>query len=394
MTGEQWMRGTVKTVFILCYIAFMAASIRHVATFFNGFEPNNDNTVGSYALAGAFDITALVTTIGVMFFRKSMPTWVLVIVWAFILAIAGYSFFLNWEYASHYQDMSMLMQPTGATTPVYDAHGALHYVPTMQLNTGLIWVNPILASGFTIFSLVYSVVAEFFGTKPPTIDELATKLADMEARSPLVEQMNQLAAKNKKPSVLARAKDAAKELKEVVDTFGKSEQQTPSLEAQIEPQTNTKEARITGPLSGVSGEYRQEFHTDEIAVIQPANRSVSAGVSGASNASYLPAFQPGQIDVIAAIEMLSKYYPKIVAWRSIHGKSVPIKQVIEVSGIHHRTVYALVHRGVLTKVNRAPDKVLLTSVIEWLINEVSKGANTAQKADLISLLSVPLEQAR
>src|SRR5215469_4139597 len=150
--AAKWVRGLVKTIFVLCYIAFMWASIHHVAAFFNDFEADSSTSWGSYLLAGAFDITALVTTIGVMFFRKSMPTWVFWIVWVFIVGIAVYSFIVNWEYASHYQSMELAMQPTGETTPVYDAQGMLHYVPVMHINTSLLWMNPILSSGFTIFS--------------------------------------------------------------------------------------------------------------------------------------------------------------------------------------------------------------------------------------------------
>lgn len=111
--NTSWIRAGVRIVFILCFIAFMWASIHHVATFFNNFEQNDDNMFGSYLLAGAFDITALVTTIAVMFFRKSMPLPVFIGVWGFIIAITGYSTFINWEYASHYQNMALIMQATG-----------------------------------------------------------------------------------------------------------------------------------------------------------------------------------------------------------------------------------------------------------------------------------------
>ncbi len=216
-TGAKWVRGLVKTIFIACYVAFMWASIHHVATYFTDFEQNSGNTVGSYALAGAFDITALVTTIGVMFFRKSMPTWVLVIVWAFILAIAAYSFVINWEYASHYQNLDLILQPTGATTPVYDAHGAVQYVPVMQANTSLIWINPILASGFTMFSLVYSVIAEFFGTRLPTANELLARKQYLEETSGLLDEIKTLEQKSKKPSLIQRTKAVAKEVKEAAN---------------------------------------------------------------------------------------------------------------------------------------------------------------------------------
>lgn len=215
-TRGEIVRGIVKTVFVLCYIAFMWASIHHVAVYFNNFEQGSGDLAGSYALAGAFDITALVTTIGVMFFRKSMPTWVLWIVWVFILAIAGYSFFINWEYASHYQNMDLILQPTGETTPVYDAQGALHYVPVMRANTSLLWVNPILASGFTIFSLIYSIIAEFFGTKPPTAEELLAKKTYLEETSDLLSAIEKLEGQreSKKSSWVQRAKEMAKEVKD------------------------------------------------------------------------------------------------------------------------------------------------------------------------------------
>ncbi len=216
-TGAKWVRGLVKTIFVLCYVAFMWASIHHIATYFTDFEQNSGNTVGSYALAGAFDITALVTTIGVMFFRKSMPTWVLVIVWAFILAIAAYSFVINWEYASHYQNLDLILQPTGATTPVYDAHGVLQYVPVMRANTSLMWVNPILASGFTIFSLVYSVIAEFFGTRLPTANELLARKQYLEETGSLLEEIKALEETHKKPSLIQRTKAVAREVKEAAN---------------------------------------------------------------------------------------------------------------------------------------------------------------------------------
>jgi len=137
--GATFVRGLVKAVFIGCYAAFMWASIHHVAAFFDNFEQNgSSDTLGSYLLAGAIDITALVTTIGVMFFRKSMPRTIQGIVWVFIIGLAIYSFFINWEYASHFQNSELILQPTGQTTPVYEAQGNVQYVPVMVANTWLL----------------------------------------------------------------------------------------------------------------------------------------------------------------------------------------------------------------------------------------------------------------
>jgi hypothetical protein len=228
------IRGLVKTVFIGCYIAFMWASIHHIAAFYNNYEENSGNLIGSYMLAGAIDITALVTTIGVMFFRKSMPAWVFWIVWTFIIAIAVYSFCINWEYASHYQNMDLIMQPTGETTPVYDANGMLHYVPVMQVNTSLLWVNPILASGFTIFSLIYSVIAEFFGTKAETLEELQAKKQYLEETAELLNEIKQLEEKNKGTSLIDRLKKSALEVKSAVKEVVQSESIDDEEEQSIE----------------------------------------------------------------------------------------------------------------------------------------------------------------
>lgn len=232
------IRGLVKFVFIACYAAFMWASIHHVATYFDNFEQNGvSNLFGSYLLAGAFDVTALVTTIGVMFFRKSMPRYVQWIVWCFIIAIAGYSFFINWEYAAHFQNADLVLQATGVMTPLFDMQGRLHYVPQMRANTALLVVNPLLASGFTLFSLIYSIVAEFFGTKAPTIEELRAKQTYLEETATVLESIKQLEGKGKGKSLIQLAKEKAmegkaawKEVTKSEETEGQSEQNTDELE--------------------------------------------------------------------------------------------------------------------------------------------------------------------
>ena len=227
MDKAKFVGGLVKAVFILCYAAFMVASIRHVAVFFNSFEPNGDNIYGSYALAGSFDLTALVVTIGVMFFRRSMPPWVFWVVWAFIAGIALYSYVINLEYASHFQSMDLLMQPTGETTPVLDASGNVHYIPVMRINTELEWINPFLASGFTIFSLIYSVIAEFFGAKAPTAQELMARKKYLEETATVKADIKALEEETKGPSLIQQAKQKAMELREVVGEVTKKDPDAP-----------------------------------------------------------------------------------------------------------------------------------------------------------------------
>lgn len=371
---DRFVKGLVKTVFILCYIAFMAASIRHVAVFFNGFEPNNDNVFGSYALAGAFDITALVSTIGVMFFRKSMPTWVFVIVWIFIGAIAAYSYVINLEYTSHYQDVSMLMQPTGQLTPVLDAHGNVHYEPVMKLNTTLEWINPFLASGFTIFALVYSVIAEFFGTKAPTVDELRAQKQYLEDTVTLHADIEALKKQNKKPGVVERvtntAKDVVKAGQEIAQAVSKKNDKAAFNDPDTEPLTSSSE----NVEDTIEADLEEDFDTGEREALQRSLHEVSKAVSEVPNAPLPTGLEDG---LDAAFNELEKHYPKIVAWRSLRAKSVTLKAISEVTGKHHKTVQSAALKGTLERINRYPDRVLLTSVLTWLLREVSETSKTA-----------------
>jgi len=247
----KFIRGLVKFVFIGCYAAFMWASIHHVATYFNNFEQNGSgNVFGSYLLAGAFDVTALVTTIGVMFFRKSMPGYIQWVVWAFIIAIAIYSFFINWEYAARYQSADLVLQPIGETTPVFDAQGNLHYVMVMKANTSLLFVNPLLASGFTIFSLIYSVVAEFFGTKPPTADELLKRKHYLEETAGVLQEIKQLEEKNKGKGLIAALKEKAIEGKTAWKEVTKSEEEAEETDGEEDRNAEETEAASSEEIGG------------------------------------------------------------------------------------------------------------------------------------------------
>lgn len=258
---EKFIRGIVKFVFILCYIAFMWASIHKVAYFFSNFESDSGNTWGSYSLAGAFDITALITTIGLMFFRKSMPTKVQVGIGAFIVVIALFSYVVNWEYDAHFQSTALTLQATGKTIAIFDSQHVVQYVPEMQINTTLMNINPFLASGFTIFSLIYSVIAEFFGTKPPTLEELQERKKFLAERSGILQEIKQLenTGNNTEKGVIQQIGDnlAQRVLDKVkpntppitpqqkVVTITEIEEQQPQQDTEV---TTTIKTRTTQPL--------------------------------------------------------------------------------------------------------------------------------------------------
>lgn len=201
--NEMWSKVfqvIIRLVFLFAYGAFLWASIHHVATFFHNFEPSGTDWSGSYALAISIDATAVVLTIGVMFFRKNMPWYAQCFVWFFIVALTAFSWLVNWEYAQKYQ--------------------------SYELTTDKFWlmVNPILASSFAFLNLAYSLVAEFFNTRTETAAELEAKLALLEEKEAVQKKLDEYRERNKKPSAIQRAKSAILEVKEAANEVLKTEE--------------------------------------------------------------------------------------------------------------------------------------------------------------------------
>jgi len=189
MSWEGIFRMFIRIVFLFAYGAFLYASIRHVATFFHNFEPDATDWNSSYTLAISIDLTALVLTVGVMFFRTSMPGLALFVIWFFIVALTAFSWLVNWEYAMRYQS-------TDLTTD-----------PLLKL------LNPILASSFAFLNLAYSVVAEFFNTRKHTAEDLANEADRLEALATEQSRLDTIKASRKKPGAIQRAKELALEAK-------------------------------------------------------------------------------------------------------------------------------------------------------------------------------------
>jgi hypothetical protein len=213
VTKETIFRNCIRSVFLFAYGAFLWASIHHIATFFHNFEPEGSGWMGSYTLAISIDVTALVLTIGVMFFRKNMPGFAFGLVWFFIIALTAFSWLVNWEYAQRYQSANL-------TT-----------------NVILETINPVLASSFAFLNLAYSLVAEFFSTKKQTAEELAQEADRLEAMTEQQSRLDAAKARMKKPSVIQRAKELAIEAKAAAqEVKGLCEQAAPALSQEPLPE--------------------------------------------------------------------------------------------------------------------------------------------------------------
>jgi hypothetical protein len=255
---QTFFRGAIRVVFLFAFIAFLSASISHVAVFFNDFEADKGNWIEPYMLAISIDLTALVLTVGVMFFRKGMPWYAVLITWVFIFALTTFSWIVNWEYASTYQGN------------------------TLHVNGLLSQLNPVLASSFAFFNLVYSFVSEFFNAKVKTSDELKAELDRLEALEEIQNRIKDYRERTRKPGLIQRAKGVAIEaktaVKEVLEGSAEavaSESKTSISEEVTEEVQTSPEMEMTPPpevepLREVTEEMNlQENGTDEEVTTDP-----------------------------------------------------------------------------------------------------------------------------
>ena len=234
-TKEQWFSGLIRCVFIFAFGAFLWASIHHVATFYHNFEPADSDWTGSYALAISVDATALVLTIGVMFFGRNMPKHAKCFVWFFIFALTALSWVVNWQYARRYQAMDLTQD-------------------SFWLN-----INPILASSFAFLNLAYSVIGEFFNTRVKTAEELQKELDALNARADLEKQLRERKSELRGPGLIERAKNVAIEAKQAVKEVTAKEEKVEESPAKTLPSQAALSTQIE--------EVEEEITDEDIASI-------------------------------------------------------------------------------------------------------------------------------
>lgn len=237
---DRFFHALIRIVFLVAYGAFLWASIHHIAYFFSSFESTQSGPIGSYTLAISIDVTALVMTIGVMFFRKSMDRFSFGIVWAFIIGLTAFSWIVNWEYAVQFQNAN------------------LSHATQFQM------INPILASSFAFLNLVYSLVGEFFGSKGQTVDDLDKEIERLTGMKGRQEQLREL---RKGTGFIASVTNIAKDTKKAVaEVFTKDVQ---------EPQKE----RDTGPIANPHAIENMVDEDEENSLIEDAQEDASEGMS-------------------------------------------------------------------------------------------------------------------
>jgi hypothetical protein len=388
MAKQRVFQVVIRVVFIFAYIAFMAASIRHIATFFHNFEQDQADWLNPYMLAVSIDLTALTLTIGVMFFRENMPWYAVMVTWFFIVGLTGLSWSINWEYARTYQGTSL--------------HSG-HFLQSL---------NPILASSFAFLNLAYAVVSEFFNTKVKTASDLEKEVKRLEEMEELQDRLNQYHERNRKPSFIQRAKETAKEaksaMKEVLsseeigaedsvkktsNSGGYSEGITTDPITESMPQLGIYTPENTGGYNGQAspvsqGGINQREEIDPQSCINTVQAAPTDGLRDVSHnaTDVIQAFVtkrdksatqssinsiPASPDAVSwnvspeVIEVV-KHYPGVYTyWLSQSIKSATIPEIVAVTKQSKRRVNFQVGKALKTT-PRNENRVLVSSVIEWL----------------------------
>ncbi|GCE27289.1 hypothetical protein KDA_27730 [Dictyobacter alpinus] len=256
MNWQGAFRVIIRVIFIFAYIAFLAASIRHVATFFHNFEADPNDWVNPYTLAVSIDLTALVLTVGVMFFRGNMPWYAQGFTWIFIVALTAFSWFVNWEYAMTFQGNDL------------------------RVNDTLRMLNPILASSFAFLNLAYSVVAEFFSSKNKTAAQLAAEVDELEMLEAQQVRLAEYRARTKQPSIIQRVKKTAIEAREAVNevlTTDPAENQQVKVASAAQQLTPAIEPDIVAEQSVEDLTSAPQHVINQIAEPQADERSAAHG---------------------------------------------------------------------------------------------------------------------
>lgn len=307
VSWEKFFSAGIRLVFVFAFGAFLWASIHHVAAFFHNFEPDNVDWSGSYALAISVDGTALMLTIGMMFFSANMPRHAKAVVWFFVFALTAFSWVVNWEYAVTFQSTAI----TGHLAPMWKD------------------INPVLASSFAFLNLAYSVVAEFFTLRVKSVAELEAELNELTGEKATLERKIQEA---KGPGLIASLKGKALEVKAAVhEVVTDSDKASP--EAVSEPTKTEVPTEVVAPVHSEIASGLAEVPTE---VMQADKALDTDPLAEALNVSQFPEMRQPKTTVPLNIIDISK-----------RRKPLEFTEVIQVLGVSEKTVRAWKKSGKL-----------------------------------------------
>jgi hypothetical protein len=205
----------------------------------------------------------------------------------------------------------------------------------MTENTTLEMINPALASCFTIFALIYSVVGEFFGAKQPTADELQAKKTYLASTAGILEDIRKLEEKGKGPGWIERSKRAALEVKAAARALTSTEDDAEETTGNAGPDTDE--------LSTANLEETDSQHEAYEQLTDEEKR-------------------------------VAKRYPNSRSWLTESDSTVALKDVSTTLNVSMKLLHNRV-AGKQIRATRNREIVFKSSVVAWVIAELLPAEN-------------------
>jgi len=379
--------------FWFAYASFLLASIPHVAYFFRAFEIHNDGQdliwwIVAYVIALSIDVTVFLLSVSVAnMHRAHKSTGLILSVWAMIVALTAFSWFMNYKYATHFASTTML-SPTPLTIPWL---GTIHDV------------NPLLASMFQVLAVAYTWIADKIVS-----DEKPKTAAELKADA---DELAQVLTERKRMAVMKRAmkEETGGLIGNIGSTIRRAKREASSIisEGKEAGSPDSNDEQSAGPV--VTWNEQGKMNTVQFPGRDPvfvhgqnderidANETTKTGgkieMRPGNDASASSFAQPGRKEVPAepdgqtapqialTPELLPvlNAYPRLMAILSTSRKTATVDEVSDALMVSTRLVTNRLKDGTLKHASRNDKLILLPSILDWakvLLSASQHGSKT------------------
>lgn len=353
--------------FWFAFAAFLLASIPHVAYFFRAYEPIDAARdtlywLISYGIAVSIDVTIFLLSVTVAGLQRQHQSLRLICsVWVFIIGLAALSWYINFKYAAHFIDISMI-SPTAVTLPW------LGRLPD---------INPIIASMFQAMAIAYTWIADKIGAGEQ-VKTAAQLKAEADELEKAMQEKQRIATLQRggKVSALTGLLDAGKTLVTHVQNMSPRP-----------PDTQVNTAEVDEQNTGIGETFTQVKTMGPDEQSEDGIPAISESIRGGNDGQTSPhiALTP---DVLAVLEA----FPNITMFLTTSRKTVTIEEIETALHQSHKMVLNRVKDGTLKRSPRNDKLIIISSVVEWAKTLVASAQNERKTETLRTIKLVHNEQ--
>jgi hypothetical protein len=261
-----------KIIFMAAVFSFLGVSVPKVASVFHIFEPDGVMWwIFAYLAAAGIDVLAGYLTLVMM--NKETRTRDKIIIWTFIIALMGYSWYCNWLF-------NLINNPQP---------GNYWTIHPLGLPVTLRDLTPIIISALPIFVVAYASIAHLVHVKvePISLEELQRQATEAQERAlakvAILDAQNMVNEKRAAGvaslgrSVWKNTFSSGQAAAQGDQVKQSTEQSAPSVEQRIEKQGGASSPALPAPPDQhMSPEQRTEHDTGEHEAIERAPAQLRA----------------------------------------------------------------------------------------------------------------------